>query len=272
MDDGTSRPRREDLCRNFFCSVFQNGIDTTRYLMFPLRCKSWDCPECRKDKAQSYRERMQKLYDGRGLWFYTLTYYHSVSPAEAWATYNAAWNRLRTNLSKQCGHFNYVRILESHNASPYPHLHIIADVKIKPTMLNKAALAAGFGYQMDCKPVTSQGAMAYIVKYLTKEWTNAEGWSLRKKYRCRVISCSRGLLSPERRSEGWKSLLTGSDFGSCLDHIRLDYQWRTDARATVTHELIEPDFAEITVVWTDVDPTLLTRPPDDWQPDDWVPK
>ena len=272
MNNGGTKPRREDLCKKFYCSVKQDTVGTTRYLTFPMQCKSWNCPDCRKQKAANYRERMTAFFDGRGLWLYTLTYFHNMTPAQAWGTYNESWNRLRTNLKKRYGSFNFVRVLESHKNSPYPHLHIIADVNIRPTDLGPAAIAAGFGYQLNTQKLTTDRARAYVTKYLTKEWTNAEGWNLRKNYRCRLISFSRGLLSPVRRSGEWQQVIMGTDFENCLDHIRMDYEWRTDARGRELYSKIEDDFAEVTIIWEDVEPGAFRRPDDDWQPDDWLPK
>ena len=271
MPDGT-RPKREDLCRKFFCSVKQDTAGTSRYIAFPMRCRSWDCPDCRKTKASEYRERMKTFMDGRGLWLYTLTYFHSMSPAQAWATYNEAWNRLRTNLKKRYGTFNFVRILESHNNSPYPHLHVIADVNIKPTDLGPAAIAAGFGYQLNSQKLTTDRARGYVTKYLTKEWTNEEGWNLRKTYRCRLISFSRGLLSPGRRSGEWQQLIMGTDFETCLDHIRLDYEWDTGRNGHVHYSKIDEDFAEVTILWENAEPGTFARTDFTWHPDDWIPK
>jgi hypothetical protein len=272
LSDSVPAKRREDLCSKYFCAIFNKQADVTRYLSIPLRCKSWDCPTCRRVKTDQYAKRMQKLHGLPKLYFYTLTYFHSCTPDEAWKTYSKAWNRFRTALAKKYGSFNYVRVLESHKSSPYPHLHIIADIDIPPTYLNKEALSAGFGYQMDKQEITSDRAFGYIRKYLQKEWSNEEARWLRKKYRCRLISFSRGLLSPLNRSTEWNSLILGSDFEACLDHIRNDYEWNTELKPTVTYEKIEDSYAEITVMWSERPPLTPTDFNDGWQPDDWKPK
>lgn len=271
MCDGTV-PRREDLCGKYYCAVRSKASEVQRYLAFPIRCGSWDCPPCRRYKANSYQKRMKLLYDGRGLWFYTLTYYHNLTPGEAWSTYNRAWNRLRTNAAKKYGSFNYVRVLESHNSSPYPHLHVIADLRIPVGDFGKIATAAGFGYQIKEAKISTENAMNYIAKYLTKEWRNEESWALRKNYRCRIISFSRGLLSPKVRSGQWDALLVGTDLARCVDHIRTDYQWDTNRHAAVVSETETDTFYDVSIIWTDREPNALIRKDDDWQPDDWVPK
>jgi hypothetical protein len=243
---------KEKFCGHFYMSVYQDNGNTRRYAAFPLRCKSWDCPECRKVKARQYKARIKGFFEKPKLFFYTLTYYHNVTPEIAWSTYNESWNRLRTNLRKQYGAFEYIRVLESHKTSPYPHLHIICDKWFPPSKFGLAVVAAGFGYQIDAKPITSEGAGQYISKYLTKEWSNEKAWNLRKKYRCRIISFSSGLLSRKTRGGVWSLVTRGCCLDECIESIRCDYLWRTDTDAKVTHEAINLSNAEITVVFEPV--------------------
>lgn len=270
MFSGTKR--REDLCEKFFCSIRKEVTGASRYLAFPMRCKSWECPRCRKIKASEYKKRMTAIDDGRPLYLLTLTYYHNQTPLEAWRSYNAAWNRFRTHASKKFGSFDYIRVLESHTNSPYPHLHIIMDLYIPPAELGKMAISAGFGYQISNKKLTSEGAFHYVTKYLTKEWKNKEAWALRKDCRCRIISFSRGLLSPKPSGSGWETLLRGSDFQSCIDHIKIDYEWRTTVKAEVTYEKKEENVYECTVFWTNRELTDDTTLANAWEPEDWSPK
>jgi hypothetical protein len=272
MELGTKTLRREDLCSRYFMGLSMDVQGATRYVAFPLACKSWDCPDCRKKKAEGYRDRMQAINDGRKLYMLTLTYFHSMTPDESWSSYNDAWNRLRTNLSKQYGSFDYIRVLESHNNSPYPHLHIIIDKYVKPSILGPAAIAAGFGYQIKCKPITSEGAFHYVKKYLTKEWTNKEAWQYRKKNRCRLISFSRGLLSPIPPGSGWQPLVIGSDLECCIDCIRTDIHWRKHQRGEVTFKQAYDTYYEVTVEWRDLQDAHTNEEEKSWCPDDWVPK
>jgi hypothetical protein len=163
-------------------------------------------------------------------------------------------------------------VLESHKQSDYPHLHIICDKHFPSKEFGPAAIHAGFGYQIREKRVDNINAALYIAKYLTKEWTNEKSWDFRKRYRCRLISFSRGLLSPKGRGESWTQLIVGTDFAGCLDHIRLDYTWDTARKGEISYENTENDFYEVTIVWTDRPEGSLERKDDDWEPDDWVPK
>jgi hypothetical protein len=270
MPNGTKR--REDLCKKYFYAISSKSEEVQRFIAAPMCCKSWDCPSCRAAKSRDYVKRMQTMWSRPKLFFLTLTYFHSITPDEAWSTYNAAWNRLRTNLSKQFGTFNYVRVLESHNKSAYPHLHLITDKRFPDAKFGPAALAAGFGYQIKQRPITTDGARFYISKYLTKEWKNEEGWRLRKKYRCRIISFSRGLMSPKMSGGNWNSLLVGSTFSECIERIYTEVGWSLNPRLVVRNELIEENYAEITVDWCHEKENTARTDESYWQPDDWLPK
>jgi hypothetical protein len=264
--------RRVDLCGSYYAAAESITTDTTRYVSFPLLCKTWDCQKCREVKTRGYLGRMTRLFDGRGLWFYTLTYKHDLSPGDAWRTYSDAWNRLRTHVSKKYGSFNYVRVLESHNESPYPHLHVIADIHIPEKSFGVMAISAGFGYQLQEKKITDTGAKRYLTKYLTKEWKNEEGWKLRRTYRCRLISFSRGLLDRVQRGHEWNLLIRGESLENCIDNIKNAIEWRTSRGAVIIHEKYKSDYYELTLDWTNEHEFTPTRLPDDWEPDDWVPK
>jgi hypothetical protein len=265
-------PRREDLCRKYYYAVSSKTEEVQRFIAAPMCCKSWDCPACRKIKAKEYNHRLRKMWDFPKLYFLTLTYFHSMSPDEAWSTYNAAWNRLRTNLSKQFGEFEYVRVLESHNNSPYPHLHLITNRRFPESKLGPAAIAAGFGYQISQKTITNAGAAYYIAKYLTKEWKNEEGWRLRKKNRCRIISFSRGVMSPKTGGGNWNSLLVGSALAVCIERISTEISWNAEHYFAIKNEKLLDDYYELTVEWRDDLKRSIQASMDDWSPDDWIPK
>jgi len=147
-------------------------------------------------------------------------------------------------------------VLESHENSPYPHLHIITDKQFPVSKFGYSAVAAGFGHQIRIKPISGAGAASYITKYLTKEWKNEEGWNLRKTYRCRIISFSSGLLSPENRGGSWSLVTRCLGLECALESIRADFMWRLDVDARITHELLHENNAEITVVFSPVSPGL----------------
>jgi hypothetical protein len=238
----------KQLCRSSFLAVRYDQQDTLRYKGFLLRCKTWDCPHCRSIKAAAYRERMTQLWQKPQLYMYTLTYFHDKRPDDAWATYNAAWNKLRTNLRKQYGHFSFVRVLESHNASPYPHLHIICDMYFPPKKLHSACISAGFGYQISGKKITGTGAANYITKYLTKEWSNEQSKILRKTSRCRLISFSADIIDRLPDSEPCQVIGISPDLTVCRDCCIVDFQWKYGRGAKITYEKMSSDKYEVTVM------------------------
>lgn len=272
MDGTNDRDTRESGCQKTYCAVSSREGDTSRYLAFPLRCKSWDCPACRKIKADQYKHRMKLLFDGRKLFFYTLTFEHDIDVAQAWSHVNASWNRLRTVLNRHYGSFDYVRILEAHKKSPYPHLHIISDGNFKPSYFGPAAVSAGFGWQLNKQQVSGAGAADYVTKYLTKEWTNDEAKTYRKQFRCRIISFSRGLLSPAPKSSGWQLLSRTGQLADCIAHIRTDYEWNTLEDGSISYLREGEKTYECTIVWTDRPPNAPGFTLDTWKPDDWIPK
>jgi hypothetical protein len=236
-------------------------------MAIPIKCGKWDCPDCRKEKAAKYRKRMSKLYDGRKLYYMTFTYYHDITPDKAWATYNTAWNRFRTYISKQVGKFNYVRVLESHKSSPYPHLHVICDIYVPAVVFAMAAKRAGFGYQLDCQAITTEGAMKYVTKYLTKEWQNEEGSRLRKMHNCRIVSFSRGLLDPLTRKGEWDVLLVGASLSQCVEAIRDSIEWNREKYPEQEDVKEFDDYYEVSVVFFDRPEIKDYSEKEDWSPE-----
>jgi hypothetical protein len=230
----------------FFAATHESG-EVTRFISAPVRCHSWNCPICRKAKAAAYRKRMDRLDTLPRLWFYTLTYYHSVSPDEAWSTYNKAWNRLRTSITKLKGRFNYVRILESHKKSDYPHLHVIADVGLGAVEFGRLAIKAGFGYQIRSAPITGDGAKRYVTKYVTKEWTNDTAARLRERHHCRIISFSRGLLSSKKKQDGWRMLLLRGSWQECVDALDVAVNWTNIRKEVDIFREIDNRYVELHV-------------------------
>jgi hypothetical protein len=208
-------------CGKIYASFYKDCNGVRRYVAFPLRCHSWQCPYCRKVKAENYIKRMSQLFDGRQLYFLTLTYFHSVSPLEAWKNYNKAWNHFRTTINRKYRSFSYCRVLESHKNSPYPHLHIIMDVDIPTAELGKISLRCGFGYQVNIKQITSDGAKYYITKYVTKEWTNEEAAKLRKETKARIITFSKDICTPEKKDGGWIKIATSYCLNDSIEDINI---------------------------------------------------
>jgi hypothetical protein len=212
-------------CESSFIGIKRKSFGKVEYRVFPTRCNSWDCPDCAKTKAKKYRERMRPLFDGRSLWMYTFTYYHSKPPLEVWSEYSAAWNRFRTAAAKRYGRFAYARVLEHHHKSPYPHLHIIADKEFGAVWLAAELKSAGFGYQAKCKPITSEGAITYVTKYLTKVWTDEGCKEIRRGLRLRIVSFGGGALCCRSSGGDWEIVSRNCERDNVDNSCDIDRTW-----------------------------------------------
>lgn len=215
-------------CESSFIAIKQKSHGKVEYRVFPTRCNKWDCKVCAKVKAKKYRDRMRPLFDGRKLWMYTLTYYHNREPSEVWREYSVAWNRFRTAAAKRYGSFAYCRVLEHHNLSPYPHLHIIADKEFKAVWMAAELKTAGFGYQAVCKPITSEGAIGYVTKYLSKPWTSENCKRYRRQYRLRIVSFGGGACRRGDIASDWEIVARNISCDNVNHSVCVDRDWTYD--------------------------------------------
>ena len=240
-------PRQELVdCERFFLGIKSIEGTAVRYKGFPVRCNSWNCRTCARIKADKYRERMRPLFENGTLFFYTFTFYHGRPPMDVWADVSKAWNRLRTAAAKKYGSFSYARVLEHHHHSPYPHLHVIADIEFKPTWLGPELKRAGFGYQSICKPVTSEGAATYVTKYLTKPWTDEACKNIRKNLKLRIISFGGDACTPLPHGSVWTVIGRATICNKLIDKILLDLEWTHGCRAEKTYESVVDASVEFT--------------------------
>ena len=180
----------------------KNG-ETTEHKVLALPCKSWSCPTCASKKSERYGKVLNNLFSREQVWFYTFTFTHSQSPQEAWSNAAACWNRLNTFLHQKFGKYSYVRILESHVKSPYPHYHICINRYFPATSITAALKRSGFGWAGNCQRVSSNGLSGYLRKYLTKCWPRADAAELRKVLRLRVFSVSRDIKLNSNPTNDW---------------------------------------------------------------------
>jgi hypothetical protein len=142
-----------------------------------------------------------------------------------WKEYSKAWNRLRTAAVKKKGRFSYARVLEHHNQSPYPHLHVIADVDFGDVWLAKELKSSGFGYQCRKVSVTTPEAVTYITKYLTKPWTDEGCKAVRKAMHLRIISFGGSACSVKRFVEPWTVVSRNCVRDQVTDSLDIDRTW-----------------------------------------------
>jgi hypothetical protein len=232
MDSGTDLSK----CISGFLVVHQQNAETLRYKAFPVRCKSWDCPTCARIKADAYKVRMQPLFDSPHLFMYTFTFYHKKPALEVWSEISKAWNRFRTAAQKKYGRFSYVRILEHHHNSDFPHLHCLIDKRFGDVWMARELKTAGFGYQCQVKAVTTAGAAGYITKYLTKPWSSTTCKAIRKHLRLRVISFGGTACHRANTGSQWLLLAMGLGCSEAIESIHRDVEWRYGQASVKTYE------------------------------------
>jgi len=160
---------------------------------FPLYCKSWDCESCRRFKKKTVTKFIRSHFVSNSLYMMTFTYKHNLPPLSVWRNVGKTWNRWRTRAVQKYGSFNYIKIVETHKVSPYPHFHVLIDKFIPITWISKTLVKLGFGWNFQSQRISQKGAVAYVSKYLAKEWPNEQGKKYRKEAKTRIVSSSRAL-------------------------------------------------------------------------------
>ena len=244
-------PPRQALigCERYFLGIKSVNGDTVRYKTFPVKCNSWDCPVCSRVKADKYKLRMQPLFESHQLFLYTFTFYHSLSPLETWKAVPKAWNRFRTAATKKFGSFSYARVLEHHHNSPYPHLHVLADVNIPAVWFAKELKTAGFGYQANVKQVTSADAGTYVTKYLTKPWVDEQCKTIRKNLKLRIISFGGGACIRRLSGTPWDIVYKSLLCKDVTDQIEIDREWMYGKDGILTYEKTFESYREVSYVF-----------------------
>jgi hypothetical protein len=174
---------------------------------FIQRCKSWDCAVCRRVKASKLESFMQRNLVGINLYAFTFTFYHREPVGVAWQNVGRRWNALLTRIRAHNKGIGYVRVLEPHKESPYPHLHVIFDRYVDCSKMAVWLKNSGFGWNMLSTPISSENFQRYMTKYLTKEWPDESTSSLRRASRCRVVSASRRFGAIFARPAQWTKVV-----------------------------------------------------------------
>ncbi len=116
---------------------------------------------------------------------------------------NYIWNKARTRMKHIYPELQYVRVVELHDDSVRPHLHLLVSQYVPRDTWRQVWTAAGGGANLDIRRIKDRidDAARYLMKYLTKAaYSSApETWP---RY-CRRIVVSRGLsltLNPEEKA------------------------------------------------------------------------
>lgn len=192
-----------DTCGSKFCAIYRPVENGTEYAVVKIRCKSWACRPCRSKKVELYKKIITECFGDVQLYMYTFTYYHSRSEEETWDNYNMSWNRFRTAAAKKYGSIKYVKVLECHKSSNYPHIHVICDTYLSPLWLGAEAARAGFGWSNKWQRFDKRGAAQYVAKYLTKDWPRADSARIRWQKKLRIVTMSQGLVDKIIKIARW---------------------------------------------------------------------
>lgn len=192
-----------DKCGKHFIVVKREKDGKAVLQAFPARCKSWNCPRCADKKSINYGRRIAAAFKNEQLYLYTFTFFHTRSSRVVWQNAATAWNLLLTKIHKRYRGFRYVKILECHTQSNYPHYHVLSSRLLSARWLGAALIASGFGYQSRLSRVNSQGVSGYLRKYLGKSWPRPDAQKIRTELGLRVVTFSRAAGLCPVHNGGW---------------------------------------------------------------------
>jgi hypothetical protein len=188
-------------------------------IIMKAHCKSWSCPVCRKRKARWIEEQIHQHFADGDVYLLTLTYFQNRSKKDVWNSLGPSWNRLSTYIRKKFGKFKYIRIVEPHKSN-YPHLHIILNRYIDTKIAFKYLTSQGFGWNMSLKKITVKSARLYVAKYLSKvEWSQ-EAESFRVSSKCRIVSCSKGIIITPQSNNMFNCIHPNINDSSIVDYAK----------------------------------------------------
>jgi len=217
------------FCPFFSLIVYQEN-DSDKIPMKRLRCQSWQCAYCAKENrrlwAAHLRNRLPKV--SSDWWFVTLTAHESLrTPENSLQNIRSNIDRLFKRLRRIYAKVQYVRVFEVHKLGAF-HAHLLVSgmsrrLEIRTarngqqyfrplqegqkartwairTWWKKTARALGMGYMVDVQQGgTIKGAVAYIVKYLTKAAQDFTAKGLRRVQTTQQIGGLR-----QNGGGGWK--------------------------------------------------------------------
>jgi hypothetical protein len=148
----------------------------------PRLCDRWSCAVCSTRRAAWLTRQVREARDKHGLLsFWTLTLRDKKLAEDGAVTFleavvsfrrvTAAWNRLRTRLTRLHGKFTYVWTVEATRRG-FAHLHLLTSLAVDQGELSELWCEASDGsWVVDVQPVDSARACAYITKYCAKQAT-----------------------------------------------------------------------------------------------------
>ncbi|WP_222195927.1 rolling circle replication-associated protein [Modestobacter italicus] len=136
--------------------------------------------------------------------------------AEWNAAAGQAWNRLRLRLSRVC-RFEYFRVVEVQKRGAL-HLHVLmwSAEPLQRDQIQRIALAAGFGCQVDLTPLSPRRHANYAAKYATKatDQRGAAPWAVD------VINKRTGEVTRGRAPARYRTWSSSRQWGLTVREVR----------------------------------------------------
>lgn len=164
----------------------------TRLAAYRVPCKSWNCPDCAKEKARVLAKRALAVFEKERMRFLTLTVKPEGTTPQALLRTNQAFNRLRLKIVRKYGKVKYLKVLEFQRETKMPHFHVLLNKYVSAAWLAGAIQAAGFGKIFKIKDCPTREIFGYTLKYLSKGIPDDECGDALLRVNGRRYSFSRG--------------------------------------------------------------------------------
>lgn len=159
----------------------RNGVvvkkQGSRVTIYPVRCKSWSCPDCKQYRARLLRAQ---AYEGKPNRFVTLTVnpHNFETPEERCRQMTLAWRDFVREWRRTHGgaRIEYMYVIEATKRGE-PHMHIL----VRSDYIPQDELSAWMGERTGApvvtieRPRTVRGVAKYVTKYVTKDLHQFEG-------------------------------------------------------------------------------------------------
>lgn len=192
------------VCGTRFAYIEQDTSFGKRRALVRIRCKSWNCPVCRRWKTARVIDKLKEIYQRKQLYLLTLTVRRVCSAQHSYAFAAHSWNRVASYIRRRAPGTGFFRVAEGHRRDGFCHLHIIMDRWIFDGHFFDLAHRAGFGRIAHVVRIDTEGAGKYLAKYLCKDRPPAMVEALKNGRRTRIVVVSRCFGAIYPKNGGWK--------------------------------------------------------------------
>jgi hypothetical protein len=154
-------------CGQQCVSKWENGVLT----VVPLPCKQWSCELCGYMRYGWFVRNAERAIREHGLctmWTLTLSTVGRTGD-QSFFDVQVAWPKFRARLTRRCGHFEYLKVVETTQAG-YAHLHVIVKQRFEWHVVSRLWLeCTGDSSVVHFRKLDGVGAARYVAKYIGKE-------------------------------------------------------------------------------------------------------